>query len=232
MRELSRPGYLVFLPNDYEVGDKPWPLLLCLHGSGERGGDLRLVKVHGPPSLAEQGFEFPFILVAPQCPAGQQWDSVKLVSLLDEISAEFSSDPERIYLTGLSLGGHGAWQLGSAYPDKFAAIIPICGWGDPSRITALRAVPTWAFHGACDDVVSINGSVSMVAALRQCGGNARLTIYPDTGHVMTWQKAYQEQRLYDWLLGQHRTSRKLNTSAELNTGSLVLDCFCLCRELE
>lgn len=227
MRELTRKNYLVFLPDGYDTGAIDWPVLLFLHGSGERGDDLALVKRHGPPMLAEHGREFPFILVAPQCPADQQWDSASLISLLRHIKDEFGPDPERIYLTGLSLGGRGAWQLGMAYPREFAAIVPICGWADPDGAKSLASVPIWAFHGASDEVVSINGSVAMVAALRQHGGCVRLTIYPNTDHVETWQRAYQEQRLYDWLLQQRR-------QVEPGPGSVlpaepanpVLDCFC------
>ena len=225
MKELPRQDCLVFLPDDYEVRDTSWPLLLFLHGSGERGDDLLLVKTHGPPLLAAQGHEFPFIVVAPQCPGGQQWDAKALVSLLAKVVDELGPDIERIYLTGLSLGGHGAWQLGSEYPDKFAAIVPVCGWGDPGRAGVLATIPVWAFHGACDEVVSINSSVNMIAALRQYGGKARFTIYPDTGHAAAWQRAYQEQRLYDWLLEQRRPPEKPDLAIQLDTTRLVLDCF-------
>src|SRR4030066_1336392 len=120
--------YLLFLPEGYENKQQRWPMILFLHGAGERGNDLNLVKKHGLPKIIEQQKDFPFIVVSPQCPQGQWWtEKVEvLINLLDEIVNRYNVDTERIYLTGLSMGGYGTWTLAAAYPERFAAIAPIC----------------------------------------------------------------------------------------------------------
>ena len=123
--------YLLYLPNHYGTADKKWPLVLFLHGAGERGDNLARVKVHGPPMLIEKGHSFPFILVSPQCPKDVWWDAEGLNALLDEIVAKYAVDENRIYVTGLSMGGYGTWDLAIRYPNRFAAIAPICGGGTP-----------------------------------------------------------------------------------------------------
>ncbi|HTO94351.1 MAG TPA: PHB depolymerase family esterase, partial [Bacteroidota bacterium] len=122
--------YLVYLPPDYGKDERAWPLVLFLHGAGERGTRVELVKRHGPPKLAAAGRQFPFILVSPQCPEDEYWSVPVLKALLDRILATYRVDRSRIYLTGLSMGGNGTWRMAMAYPDLFAAIAPICGWGD------------------------------------------------------------------------------------------------------
>src|SRR5207247_5709557 len=124
-------GYLLYLPKDYNAkSGRRWPLMLFLQGAGERGTNLSLVSVHGPPKLVKQGREFPFILVSPQCPADQRWDNDALLALLDDVIARHKVDTNRIYLTGLSMGGFGAWSLAARYPERFAAVAPICGGGE------------------------------------------------------------------------------------------------------
>src|SRR6187402_2171235 len=126
--KVSKSGelkYLLYLPPEYkESGDKRWPLMLFLHGAGERGSDVQRVAIHGPLSLVKQGTNFPFIIVAPQCPAGQIWETEPLLQLLDKITASHNVDTNRIYLTGLSMGGYGSWKLGLTYPERFAAVAP------------------------------------------------------------------------------------------------------------
>ena len=181
-----------------------WPLLIFLHGSGERGDDVAKVKVHGPPKVADSDPAFPFILVSPLLPAEEDWDIAKLDALLEHEMEELPVDPARVYLTGLSRGGHATWRWGAAEPERFAALAPIAGRGDPATACALKDVPVWAFHGDRDDVVVPEGSFAMARAIRACGGQkARLTIYPNLGHN-AWDPAYDDPALYLWLLGQRR----------------------------
>jgi predicted peptidase len=206
-------NYLLFLPADYKArSDRTWPLLLFLHGSGERGGDLRLVAVHGPPKYVLEHPDFPFILVAPQCPQGQLWSQDTLLALLDEIVQKYRVDKSRIYLTGLSMGGYATWDLGLTHPEKFAAIAPVCGGAQMLALSLtsrekpqpLKTLPVWAFHGANDPVVLLEESQRMIDALKKIGNkNAQLTIYPDTGHN-SWTKTYDNPQLYDWLLQHER----------------------------
>lgn len=200
--------YLLFMPEDYGEQEKDWPLMLFLHGAGERGSDLQKVKVHGPPKIVEKQKDFPFIVVSPQCPEGDWWDEKLdvLTHLLDDIVARYDVDTNRIYLTGLSMGGYGTWALASKYPDRFAAIAPICGGGKRFMAYRLKDVPVWAFHGAKDSVVPLEESEEMVEAINARGGNAKLTIYPDAGHD-SWTKSYDNQELYDWLLEHRRGNR-------------------------
>jgi predicted peptidase len=212
-----RADYLLFLPKGYgQKATKKWPLILFLHGSGERGSDLWLVAKHGPPKIVADKPDFPFIVVSPQCPAGQTWSDDLLLALLDEITGKYAVDKTRVYLTGLSMGGYGTWSLGIAHPDRFAAIAPICGGGDPVKILlaegkqaeALKTLPVWAFHGAKDPVVNVSESERMVAALRQFGdADVKLTIYPDAQHDC-WTVTYDNPKLYEWFLAHQRKSVK------------------------
>jgi predicted peptidase len=205
--------YLLFLPHTYEdSGSQTWPLILFLHGAGERGTNLAQVARHGPPRIVQNRPDFPFIVISPQCPPGQRWDSTLLLALLDEVQRELRVNEKRVYLTGLSMGGYGTWNLGLAHPERFAAIAPICGGGDPlllllgdpQKRKALQSLPVWAFHGAQDPVVRLEESERMVNALRQVGAtNVKLTIYPDAQHD-SWTETYNNQQLYDWFLEHHR----------------------------
>ncbi len=197
--------YLLFLPEDYSRAEKKWPLILFLHGAGERGENLEKVKVHGPPMIAERDKTFPFIVVSPQCPEGKTWTNKaeSLIGLLDEIIASYDVDPARVYLTGLSMGGFGSWELGSTYPDRFAAVVPICGGGQSWRACDLKNVPVWAFHGAKDTAVPLAKSEEMVNALKACGGNVQFTVYPEAGHD-AWTETYNNPELYEWLMEQQK----------------------------
>ncbi len=198
-----RLNYLLHLPDGYAASDEPLPLMLFLHGAGERGDDLELVKKHGPPKLIAAGKSFPFIVVSPQCPIGEWWSPEPLIALLDEVSARFRVDPGRVYLTGLSMGGYGSWDLLQTCPGRFAAAAPICGGGIPYLARTFADVPVWAFHGAKDEVVPVENSRLMVEALRKSGGEARLTVYPEAGHD-SWTGTYDNPELYEWLLGHRR----------------------------
>lgn len=195
-------AYQLFIPPEaLQSRGRSWPLMIFLHGSGERGSDIARVKVHGPPKMADRNKDFPFILVSPLLPADQDWDIGKLDTLLDKIVSVLPVDRSRIYLTGLSRGGHASWRWAAAEPVKFAALAPVAGRGDPTTACALKDMPVWAFHGDRDDVVVPEGSFNMVRAVRACGGSPRLTIYPDLGHN-AWDPAYDDPALYFWFLSQ------------------------------
>ncbi len=196
--------YQLFLPADYESGEKEWPLIFFLHGAGERGDDIEKVTVHGPPKIVKDNPDCEFIILSPQCPEKQWWDTETLINLLDEIVSNYSIDENRIYLTGLSMGGYGTWKLASDYPDRFAAIAPICGGGSAPVISLRIAhLPIWVFHGAKDSVVPIRESEQIVEALKKRGANVRFTVYPEAGHD-SWTETYENPELYDWLLAHQR----------------------------
>jgi predicted peptidase len=206
VREVSL-DYLLFLPQDYgKEPDKKWPLMIFLHGAGERGNEIDKVKVHGPPKIVEQKKDFPFILVSPQCPEGKGWEPEEVIALLDEIQGKYKVDPDRVYLTGLSMGGFGTWETASQHPERFAAIAPICGGGRTFMARRLKNLPTWVFHGEKDNVVPIKRSEEMVDALKQAGGDVKFTRYPEAGHD-SWTETYNNPALYDWLL-QHKRGEK------------------------
>lgn len=198
--------YLLFLPEGYGQKQK-WPMIMFLHGSGQSGDDVNKVKEHGPPKIVEEQKEFPFILISPQCPKDQWWDDKieLLINLLDDIVSSYDVDTERIYLTGLSIGGYGTWALAATYPDRFAAIAPVCGGGSRAIAYRARNVPVWAFHGAKDQVVPLKESEDVIAAVKEFGGDAKLTVYPSAGHD-AWTQTYENQELYDWFLKHRKNS--------------------------
>ncbi len=203
--------FLLSLPAEYgQDPTKRWPLVLFLHGAGERGTDLKKVAVHGPPKLVAQGRQFPFILVSPQCPEGQVWDIEALMGLVDTLQDQLPVDVRRTYVTGPSMGGYGSWGLAARYPDRFAAVAPVCGGGErirtllPSQPEALKTLGVWAFHGGKDNVVAVSESERMVEAFRRAGvTDVQLTVYPEAGHD-SWTEAYNTPALFDWLLKHHR----------------------------
>ncbi len=199
------PALLYTPPSASE--DAPLPLILFLHGSGERGRDLNRLRLHGLPRELEGGRDLPAYVVAPQCPEDVWWDAITgdLSALLDAVEARVRVDPDRVLVTGLSMGGYGTWALALREPRRFAALAPICGGGDPTRAAEIAHIPEWVFHGALDDVVPARNSEEMVAALRAAGGDVRFTLYPDLAHD-SWTRAYGEQALYDWLLAQRRAT--------------------------
>ena len=222
--------YLLHVPAAaaYEA-KKRWPVLLFLHGLGERGTAPWLVAKNGPPRLLK-GLEKRrgsfrrhsdtaadllaenFIVVSPQCPKGETWDNDTLLALLDEVSTTQQVDPRRVYLTGLSMGGFGTWALAIRNPERFAAAVPVCGGGlgvnamalSPRRKSALRRLPFWAFHGAKDRIVPLAASESMVTAMQENGvKQVKFTLYPQAGHD-SWTETYANPKLYEWLLAQRR----------------------------
>lgn len=202
--------YWLYLPKGYaDDTAKKWPLMLFLHGAGERGDDLEKVKKHGPPKLIAAGMELPFIVVAPQCPTDAWWEStgqvIALIALLDEIQAAHRVDLDRVYCTGISMGGYGTWRLACEFPDRFAAVAPICGGGRPFLARAMKDLPAWVFHGAKDPVVPLSESEKMVEALKRAGGTVEFTVYPEALHD-SWTETYDNPAVFDWLL-KHRRGR-------------------------
>lgn len=205
--------YLLFLPEGYSRSDaRRWPLLLFLHGAGERGSNLEKVTVHGPPKLVKTKKDFPFVLVSPQCPDERIWRDDELLAMLDSVIARHNIDPNRVYLTGLSMGGYGSWSLGTRRPDRFAAIAPICGGGDlipvllatSQQKAAFKTLGVWAFHGGKDTVVPLEESQRMTNLLTRAGCNdVKLTVYPDAGHD-SWTQAYNDPELWTWMLAHER----------------------------
>lgn len=202
----ERLNYLLFLPESY--GQEPaeaWPLILYLHGRGESGSEIATVKRTGLPALLEHRPGFPFVTLSPQCPDGSGWmfHLQTLDEMLDAIIAGYALDERRVYLTGNSMGGNGAWSLAAHHPQRFAALAPICGWAAPELACKLKEIPVWAFHGEADDIIPVEASRVMVEAVRECGGQARLTIYPGVGHD-SWTPTYADPALYAWFLQQRR----------------------------
>jgi predicted peptidase len=198
----AKIDFLLFLPRAYKESNQRWPLILFLHGSGESGTNVAKVKAHGPPKIVESKPGFPFILVSPQCP-GRGWDVKTLNALLDDVIGRYRVDTKRIYLTGLSMGGFGTWSLAAAHPERFAAIVPICGGGKPADAPKLAGLPIWVFHGAKDPTVPVARSREMVAAIKTAGGNVKYTEYPEAKHDC-WTETYNNPELYEWLLAQKR----------------------------
>ncbi|AFZ24481.1 putative peptidase [Cylindrospermum stagnale PCC 7417] len=199
--------YLLFLPNQDTAKEQLLPTILFLHGAGERGSNLEDVKRHGVAKIVEEQPNFPFIVISPQCPPGQNWSVELLSNLLDEAISAYPIDPHRVYLTGLSMGGYGTWHWAAAEPHRFAAIAPVCGGGNPIRARKLKNLPVWVFHGARDNVVPLRESELMVSALKTYGGNVKLTVYPEAEHD-SWTQTYNNPQLYEWFL-QHRRQKTL-----------------------
>lgn len=196
--------FLLYLPKNYGEPGKRYPLLMFLHGSGERGNDVNALKVHSIPHIVETRDDFPFVVVSPQCPEGERWDPETLNALLDEVIAQLAIDTARVYLTGLSMGGYGTWKLAAAHPERFAAIAPVCGGGSLEDTWRLREMPVWAFHGAMDDVVPPMESERMIESLQRLGNTkTKFTLYPDANHN-SWDATYANPELYEWFLQHHK----------------------------
>lgn len=204
-------NYSLFLPKDYkDRGSKRWPLILFLHGSGERGTNIWRTAIHGPTKFIEKHPDFPFILVTPQCPEGHKWNDEILLGILDSVIATHKVDTNKIFLTGLSMGGYGTWSLATTHPERFTAVAPICGGEgnigivlsmmDKIKASALKKLPVWAFHGGRDNVVALEESQRMVELFKKIGNkNVSLTVYPEATHN-SWTETYNNPALYEWFL--------------------------------
>ena len=208
IRQVTRVveiDYWLYLPREYARDERRWPLVLFLHGAGERG-DVDKARRHGPAKRIAAGEELPFILVVPSCPADRWWDPDQIEVLLQEVCATHRIDEDRVYCTGLSMGGFGTWATAITYPNRFAAITPICGGGSPYLASRIKHLPVWTFHGAKDMVVPLHESQRMIDALQALGGDARITIYPEAEHD-AWTAAYDDPELWKWMLGKRRNAK-------------------------
>ena len=195
--------YALYLPDDYPGTDETYPLVIFLHGAGERGGNLDLVRMHGIPKLIADGKSFPFITIAPQCPVEGYWDRPEyvrsLVSLIKEIMKTYAVDKARVYGTGLSMGGFGTLAIAIKDPGLFAAIIIVCGGADLQKNERINQLPIWLFHGDADSVIPVENSLAIYDALKPVNEHVFLTIYKGVGHD-SWTGTYENEAIYEWLL--------------------------------
>ncbi len=214
--------YRLLIPKNYDPKTR-YPLVLFLHGAGERGDDNKAQLIHGMADYASDALQdkHPCFVVAPQCPANKLWVEVdwsslkhdlpkqptesmrQTMSILAGLEKVFSIDPNRIYVTGLSMGGYGTWDAIQRYPDRFAAAVPICGGGAVQQAKRIVHVPIWAFHGDMDTAVPPERSRTMIAALKEAGGAPKYTEYADTGHD-SWTATYKNPAVHDWMFAQKR----------------------------
>ena len=207
--------------------DRRYPLVLFLHGAGERGSDNAAQLKYLPTWLAEPAWrqQFPCFVIAPQCRSEHRWsafnwsdkkssplaaeptaDLAAAIATLEEVCGSEPVDLDRVYLTGLSMGGYGSWELAARMPERFAAVVPICGGGDEAQAAKLVKLPIWCFHGGADRVVPVERSRSMIAAIEAAGGTSKYTEFPGVGHD-SWTPAYRDSGLLEWLFAQRRPGR-------------------------
>lgn len=209
-------NYLLYIPPAYlEKKNEKWPLIVMLHGSGERGCSPKHLSKFGPFQAAQRQRDFPFLVLGPVCPKGHWWSdattTLSVMGLIDNIVSQYNVDPNRIYLTGFSMGGFGTWDYAIQFPRKFAAIAPICGGGNPYRVSRIRHLPVMVFHGKNDKKVPFWQAQQMALTLSKMGGNVKFMMYPNTGHYI-WQKVYEKPSLYSWFL-QHNRQNNWGTSS-------------------
>lgn len=192
--------YLAYVPYGYnKATTKQWPVIIFLHGMGEIGTNINLVKANGLPRHLDTARTFPFLVISPQCNGGGWWNTGVLEQLLIQVTKKYNCDPKRIYLTGLSMGGMEAWNWAIQDPHSFAAISPVSATGDPSKVSVLKYTPTWVFHGDKDPTVPYSGDVAMVNALKAAGGNVQLYTVAGGQHNI-WEQVYNNKNLYSWML--------------------------------
>ncbi|PZC52050.1 MULTISPECIES: prolyl oligopeptidase family serine peptidase [unclassified Mesotoga] len=203
--------YFLSLPRQYASEEADWPLILFLHGAGERGDNLQLLRKHGIPRIVSEMADFPFITISPQCPENDWWLNrlQDLKFLLDTVVKQYRVDTSKMYLTGLSMGGFGTWHMAVEYPDLFAAIAPVCGGGlgilgFPERVLEIKDLPIWAFHGGKDNIVSVEESRTLIRTLKDAGGKPMLKIYPEAGHD-SWTETYSDPELYEWFMSNRKS---------------------------
>ena len=206
VKEWKGLPYLEYRPDNFDE-TKKYPVLIYLHGAGERGlGDFELLKKHGPIQEAVKGMDLPFVMISPQCAPNCTWFNYgeRLIELSESLQKVPYLDENRIYLTGNSMGGFGTWFLACARPDIFAAIVPICGGGMPWNADVLVGVPVWAFHCAGDEAVEVYETQKMIKVLRGCSkSEVKETIYPYDDHN-AWTETYQNLAVYEWLLSKSK----------------------------
>jgi len=219
--------YNILDPVDYKSEKKGketiYPLVVFLHGAGERGSDNEIQTIHIRSLFLDNDnqLNYPSFVLVPQCPTNRQWVNLPwsginhsmpevcsetmdlTIELIGEIIKKHPIDTNRIYISGVSMGGYGTWDIISRYPQKFAAAIPICGGGDTSKAKLLKDIPIWAFHGSSDKVVSVENTRNMIKAIKIAGGNPKYTEYAKVGHD-SWVKTYKEGNLLEWLFKQKK----------------------------
>jgi predicted peptidase len=218
--------YRLLKPKDYDANRK-YPVVVFLHGAGERGSDNFAQLKHGMADFASDAVreKYPAFVVAPQCPTNEKWVDVDwssakhdmpekpasamrlTLAALEQLGKEFSLDADRFYITGLSMGGYGTWDALQRHPGMWAAAIPICGGGDPKHAAKFAKVPIWAFHGDKDTAVRPERSREMIAALKAAGGEPKYTEYPNTGHD-SWTASYKNPDVHAWLFAQRRPAKQ------------------------
>ncbi len=203
----ARYNYLLYLPKDYDKKTMPYPVIIYLHGSSHRGNDLNKLKGYGLPYVIDQGKEFNFIIASPQCPDGKYWSTENWFdSLYTELATKYRVDTDRVYLTGISLGGYGTFIAGMDHADKLAAIVPLCGGvndGDMTRLCpTLKNMPIWTFHGTADNIIPMSETERVVKALVACGGNIQFTQMEGEGHSI--QYLYERDEIYEWMMKWRR----------------------------
>ncbi|NIO06886.1 MAG: phospholipase [Deltaproteobacteria bacterium] len=197
-------SYLLYEPigfNKSTGAGQVWPAILFLHGLFESGDDIGIVTRRGLPRQLELGLEIPFIVISPQTPTGT-WDIKLLDALIDHVLDRYPIDPRRLYVTGISLGGHASWELAATYPDRFAAIAPVSTWGDVKKAVRVKDIPIWAFHGSRDPLIWPSRHKRMIEEVRTAGGHPKWTLVPGGSHDIGNQ-VYGNPKLYEWFL-QHR----------------------------
>ncbi|MBE2283443.1 MAG: prolyl oligopeptidase family serine peptidase [Prosthecobacter sp.] len=199
-------SYLLSKPEGYEAdAKKKWPLVIFLHGSGERGSDLEQLKKHGPPKLIAAGEKLPAVIASLQCPKNELWNPHGVKAVTDHLIKTERIDTSRVYLTGLSMGGFGTWETAFEYPETYAAIAPVCGGAGVRWVTAerLKSMPCWIFHGDKDGAVPVENSQKIFDALKKINAPVKLTIYPGVGHD-SWTQTYANPEFWEWLFAQKR----------------------------
>jgi len=197
--------FLVYLPPGY--GSGAWPLVVYLHGAGERGTDPNELRSWGPFAAVQNGLHIPGIVIGPQCRPDSGWSPDSIMQLVEHAASRYNVNRDRIYVVGFSMGAYGTWQTAASNPDVFAAIVPICGGGSLENAKALAKVPTWAFHGDKDNVVPLVESQSMVEAMLAAGGQPKMTVIPEAGHGIVNDVCCRLE-LWNWLFQQRRDQRQ------------------------
>ena len=203
-RRIPSMQYAVSVPETFE-GEK-MPMVVCLHGAGERGTDPAKLWVHGFGRCLGRGEKLPALMLLPQCPENLIWNHLtfELKELIDAVAAEYGVDTDRISITGLSMGGFGTWEMGMSYPGFFSALAPICGGGTSWRVSLIGKTPVWAFHGDADAVVPVTNSLDMCEKLKSVGGSVDLTLLHGVGHD-SWTFACERTGLLLWLISKRRS---------------------------
>lgn len=225
-------GYLSYLPPAYKASNEEFPLMIFLHGLGQIGSNLDGLLYYGPPKLIHQGkwpADRPFVVISPQTPSvfGSSWNTALIDEVIEQVKSKYRIDNSRIYITGTSMGGNGTWTYAMDYPDKIAAVVPICGWGSTGKACNMKNVPTWAFHNDGDPTVNVSGTINMVNALKSCSASPspKQVIYPKTGHD-AWTQTYDltsGHDIYSWMLsytnGSAPAPAPVNNPPKANAGS-------------